>query len=167
MVWLTKILVRGLEAAKSHLPARQRAHLLTGKRGEMEAYLFLRGLGYRIVALNFRVPYQRGEVDLVAWDRGVLCFIEVKTRTSAEFAPPSTAVDVAKKRHILAVARRYVRRLRCDWPPPCRFDIVSVILPLDGSKAQVTLQRAAFSWDAGRPRREWRRDWDRYSWRRR
>ena len=93
MIWLTKFVVRSLELASRRLPSRTPKHLLTGKRGELEAYLHLRTLGYRIVAANFRVPYNRGEIDLIGWDGGVLCFIEVKTRTSADFAPPSTAVD--------------------------------------------------------------------------
>ena len=78
MVWLTKFVIRSLEFANRHLPARQPKHLLTGKRGELEAYLHLRSLGYTIVAANFRVPYDRGEIDLIGWDEGILCFIKVK-----------------------------------------------------------------------------------------
>lgn len=173
MVWFTKFVVRSLNAIARHVPSREPEHLLTGRRGELEAYLHLRSLGYRIVASNFRVPRNRGEVDLVAWDAGVLCFVEVKTRTSAEFAPPSTAVDLAKKHHILAVARRYVRRLPGNARPPCRFDIVSVILAADGANPQITLHKGAYSWDAGwkeQPRggNWWRRDGnDRRFWRRR
>ena len=32
------------------------------------------------VARNFRLPNRGGEIDLIGWDRDVLCFIEVKTR---------------------------------------------------------------------------------------
>jgi len=88
MIWLTKFVVRSLDFAGRHFPSRTPKHLLTGKRGEIEAYLHLRKLGYKMVAANFRVPYDRGEIDLIGWDEGVLCFIEVKTRTSADFAPP-------------------------------------------------------------------------------
>ena len=42
MVWLTKFVVRSLEFASRHLPSRKPKHLLTGKRGELEAYLYLR-----------------------------------------------------------------------------------------------------------------------------
>ena len=173
MVWLTKVVVRGLQRLQQHIHTREPEHLLTGKAGEAEAYLHLRGLGYKIVATNLRLAYNRGEIDLVAWDGGVLCFVEVKTRTSADFAPPSTAVDLEKKRHILAVARRYVRRLPGDRPPPCRFDIVSVLIPPDAGKPEVTLNKGAFSWDAGRlrvyrGRQLWKRDFrDRQYWPRR
>ena len=167
MIWLTKFVVRSLELAGRHLPSQTPKHLLTGKQGEIEAYFHLRALGYRMVAANFRVPYNRGEIDLIGWDNGVLCFIEVKTRTRADFAPPSTAVDLDKKKHIRSVARRYVRRLPGDGPPPCRFDIVSVVLGSGGGKPEISLQKGAFRWDARRPRRTWIRDFkDRHFWRR-
>ena len=143
MVWLTKFVMRSLEFASRHLPARKPKHLLTGKRGELEAYLHLRSLGYKIVAANFRVPYDRGEIDLIGWDDGILCFIEVKTRTNVGLAPPMTAVDRSKRRHILSVARRYVRRIPGDRRKPayqpsstrCLFDFdgfVSGWQPGDG-----------------------------------
>ncbi len=167
MIWLTKFVVRSLERAGRHVPSRTPSHLLTGKRGEIEAYLYLRALGYKMVAANFRVPYDRGEIDLIGWDDGVLCFIEVKTRTRADFAPPSTAVDLDKKKHIRSVARRYVRRLPGDRPPPCRFDIVSVIVGDGDGKPEVSLHKGAFRWDESKPRKTWNRDFrDRDFWRR-
>jgi putative endonuclease len=168
MVSLTKFVIRSLEFASRLLPARKPKHLLTGKRGELEAYLHLRSLGYKIVAANFRVPYDRGEIDLIGWDDGILCFIEVKTRTNVGLAPPVTAVDRSKRRHILSVARRYVRRLPGGRPPPCRFDIVSIILEGDDGNPQITVHKGAFSWDTDRPRNYWHRDFrDRHFWRRR
>ena len=167
MIWLTKFVIRSLELAGGHFRSRRPKHLLTGKHGEVEAYFHLRALGYKIVATNFRVPYNRGEIDLIGWDEGVLCFIEVKTRTSADFAPPSTAVDREKKRHILSVARQYIHRLPGKVPPPCRFDIVSIVAGDQGGKPEISLQKGAFSWDAARPRSSWRRDFrDRHFWRR-
>ena len=132
VMWLTKFVVRSLEVAGERFRSPKPKHLRTGKQGEIEAYFHLRSLGYRIVATNFRVPYNRGEIDLIGWDNGVLCFIEVKTRASAGFAPPSTAVDRARRKHIRSVARHYLRRLPGDRPPPCRFDIVSIVLGDDG-----------------------------------
>jgi Holliday junction resolvase-like predicted endonuclease len=48
------------------------------------------------VAANFSLPIGRNtrdvivnaEIDLVAYDGGTLCFVEVKTRASDEIAPP-------------------------------------------------------------------------------
>jgi putative endonuclease len=99
-------------------------HQRIGTRGEEDAYFHLRGLGYAMVARNFRTPRCRGEIDLIGWDQDVLCFVEVKTRTSKDVKPPEAAVDRHKRREIAQVAREYLRRV----PPSCqwRFDIVSV-----------------------------------------
>jgi putative endonuclease len=122
----TRTILRGLDAiVRRTLPPDDRpAHLRTGFRGEEDAYFYLRSLGYIIVARNFRTPRCRGEIDLIAWDGDVLCFIEVKTRTTLGVKTAEAAVDRHKRREIAQVAREYLRRL----PPTCqwRFDVVSV-----------------------------------------
>jgi putative endonuclease len=106
-------------------PARHRAaHLYTGERGEEAAYFHLRTLGYVIVARNYRSPRRRGEIDLIGWDRDVLCFIEVKTRSSKDYIPAEVAVDGVKQHDLREVAREYLRKV--PGGPRTRFDIVSV-----------------------------------------
>jgi putative endonuclease len=116
-------------------------HQRTGTRGEEDAYFHLRKLGYAIVARNFRSPRCRGEIDLIGWDDDVLCFIEVKTRTSRDVKPAEAAVDRHKRREVAEVAREYRRRL----PPSCqwRFDIVSVYYEHLGSRPQFEVFRNA------------------------
>lgn len=118
-------------------PRRQR----TGTHGEEDAYFHLRKLGYVMVARNFRSPRCRGEIDLIGWDADVLCFIEVKTRTSRDVKTPEAAVDRHKRREVAQVAREYLRRL----PPSCqwRFDIVSVYYAHLGSRPQIEVFRNA------------------------
>lgn len=113
----------------------------TGRRGEEDAYFHLRKLGYAIVARNYRTPRCRGEIDLIGWERDVLCFIEVKTRTSQDVKTPEAAVDRHKRREVAEVARDYMRRL----PEPCqwRFDIVSVYYEVGGSRPQIEVFRNA------------------------
>lgn len=144
----TESLVRALQKLASR--KRKPDHLALGQHGESEAYFYLRRLGYRIVATNFRVPRDRGEIDLIGWDKDVLCFVEVKTRTDDSFAPPFTAVTPEKQKHILAVAKAYLRRLPGESRPPCRFDVVSVVPAINGQRPQITLRKGAFSWGAGR-----------------
>jgi putative endonuclease len=100
------------------------AHLHTGRRGEEAAYFHLRRLGYTMVARNFRSPRYRGEIDLIGWEKDVLCFVEVKTRTTRDVKPGEAAVDRHKRREVAMVIREYLRRfpLSCQW----RFDVVSV-----------------------------------------
>ena len=54
-------------------------------------------------------------------------FVEVKTRRSELFGPPSSAVDQKKQRHISKVAFHYVRLLK-NPRVNIRFDIVEVIM---------------------------------------
>jgi putative endonuclease len=99
-------------------------HQQVGRRGEEEAYFYLRRRGYRMVARNFRSPHSRGEIDLIGWEKEVLCFIEVKTRTTHDVKPAEAAVDQDKQRALTRVARDYLRHLAlpCHW----RFDVVTV-----------------------------------------
>lgn len=100
------------------------AHQLMGRHGEEDAYFYLRKRGYVMVARNYRSPRRRGEVDLIGWEDDVLCFIEVKTRTSHDVKPAEAAVDRDKQRELFGMAREYLRRLAVT--PQWRFDVVSV-----------------------------------------
>lgn len=146
MISFTRLIARALGTASRYFGGTGPGHLDTARWGEVEAYFYLRSLGYCVVAKNFRTPRDRGEIDLIGWDEGVLCFIEVKTRSRPGLTPPEMAVDSAKKRHIRSVARRYVRHLRTDHAPTCRFDIVSVILGDDQHGPTIRLYKGAFTW---------------------
>ncbi|HKV81271.1 MAG TPA: YraN family protein [Candidatus Sulfotelmatobacter sp.] len=105
------------------------AHLLIGRCGEEDAYFFLRTKGYVIVARNFRTSRHHGEIDVIGWDKDVLCFIEVKTRTTRDIKPAEAAVDRKKRRDLRVMIRYYLRTLpRRQFPttPQWRFDIVTV-----------------------------------------
>ena len=109
-----------------------------GRKGEELAAAYLCQLGFRIVAANFVVPAGRNrkdavvnlEIDLVAYEGPVLCFVEVKTRGSDWFAPPTANVDLRKQRQITRAAGVYRRMFGLE-AEPYRFDVVSVVLPVD------------------------------------
>ncbi|CAN5542344.1 hypothetical protein BH10ACI1_BH10ACI1_26670 [soil metagenome] len=108
---------------------------LIGQRGEDLAAQFLIRRGFRIVCSNFKVPIGRntrgvsvtGEIDLIAFDEDVLCFIEVKTRSSDNFASPLAAVDLRKQRQIIRTAKVY-RKVFDLRDIRFRYDAVSVVL---------------------------------------
>ena len=115
-------------------------HLRVGMRGEEEAFFYLRKVGYTIVARNYRSPRYRGEIDLIGWEQDMLCFIEVKTRTSRDVKTPEAAVDQHKRREIAQVARDYLRRVpSSQW----RFDVVSVYYDSSNSRPQIEVFRNA------------------------
>ncbi len=122
----TQATLRALDwlAAKTLPPEGGPAHLRTGRRGEEDAYFYLRRRGYTIIARNYRSPHHRGELDLVGWDGDVLCVIEVKTRTTRDVKPAEAAVDREKQRELSLVARDFVRHMppsRQRNPDPARF----------------------------------------------
>ena len=96
-----------------------------GAIGEKMASTYLKRRGYRIIETNFRTPF--GELDLVARFRGMIVFIEVKTRSTCSFGPPYLSVTRVKQRHIIRNALFYLkshRMMNAAW----RIDIVSVKL---------------------------------------
>lgn len=142
---LTQVIIRALDrlASVSLLPEDRPQHLLTGRRGEEDAYFYLRRKGYTIIARNYRSPHHRGELDLVGWDRDVLCFIEVKTRTSHDVKPAGAAVDREKQRELAAVARDFLRHMPplCQW----RFDVLAVYYERAATRPSFELFQNAFS----------------------
>jgi hypothetical protein len=116
-------LYRLADAARNRYRTRhstpEQAH---GRRGEDLAHRFLRRQGLTIVARNFHQRSGRGELDIVAWDRQTLVFVEVKTRASAEFGSPGRAVGTDKEKisggppaSICAAAARPANRRASIW----------------------------------------------------
>ena len=142
---LTRFAVRALDklAVLRHRPPDRPAHQVTGRAGEEDAYFYLREHGYVMVARNYRVPQAKGELDLIGWDGDVLCFIEVKTRTTRDVKPAEAAVDVSKQRDMAAVARHYLKRVAGQ--PAWRFDVVSVYREAANASPEITLFKNAFT----------------------
>ena len=111
---------------RRRLRSGNQAHAM-GRRGEDLAHRHLQTLGYVVVARNYRTPSGSAEIDLVAWDRDILVFVEVKTRATDEFGSPDRAVDQRKRRHILQAADDYQHRA-VTQTTKTRFDVVSVVL---------------------------------------
>ena len=137
-------------------PERKPAHLLTGERGEEIVYWHLQRLGWKILARRWRSSGEHGDIDLVAHDGQMLCFIEVKTRTSRGMIPALLSVDAEKRRMLRLMARLYLRRLPRDQrTEKHRFDVAEVYLEPDGRHA-VQMHRNAFGWSERRRRfRDW------------
>jgi putative endonuclease len=122
-------------------------HLATGLRGEREALLYLRKMGYVVVARRWKTAKLWGDVDLIAWDGEWLCFVEVKTRTGRDaMTPAESAVDEDKRVMLRKMARAYLKGFpeRVRGEIAVRFDVVSVYLQPSGVEFEVF--RGAFGW---------------------
>ena len=143
------------------------AHSELGRLGEALALAHLEQVGYRIVASNFSLPIGRNlrdvvvnaEIDVVAYDGPTLCFIEVKTRASREFAPPQANVDMRKRRQIARAALAY-RRMLGLVNEPYRYDVVTVVAKPDGTEPRIQLLRGFWS-DSQLKKQKWQEHyWD-------
>jgi putative endonuclease len=122
-----------------------------GERGERLALEYLLKQNYRVVCANFKTPVGRnrrgavvtGEIDLIAYDGERLCFIEVKTRSSEEFASPLAAVDLRKQRQIIRAARAY-RKIFHLRGERVRYDVISIVIE-DEAKPKIELFKNYFS----------------------
>jgi putative endonuclease len=115
-----------------------------GRLGEAAAQALLERQGYVIVDVNVRFGKTRGlsgEIDIVAWDGPVLCFVEVKTRRAAGrslLVAPAEAVTPAKQRQIARLALAYANQHGLlfddgldETGVALRFDVVAVVLDRD------------------------------------
>lgn len=146
---LTQATLRALDwlSAKLLPPDQTAPHLQTGRRGEEAAYFYLRRQGYIIIARNFRSPNYRSELDLVGWHKDVLCFIEVKTRTTRAVKPAEAAVDREKRDDLRHVARDFLRHLPGERFPGerrARFDVLAVYYDRDPRHPTFELFQNAF-----------------------
>lgn len=97
-----------------------------GNYGEDKAASYLKLKGYEILSRNFRSG-RGGEIDIIAKDRkGVLVFVEVKTRTNNSMGDPADAVNYHKKKHIINTALKYIHKNHL-YEQDARFDVIEII----------------------------------------
>jgi putative endonuclease len=159
---LREMRINGLERSLSALDrlARRRnrepalpVHLIVGSEGEDAAFFYLRRKAYIVVARRWSAGNLPGDIDLIAWQGELLCFIEVKTRTARDLTPAETAVDSHKRNTLRRLARQYVRQLPQTAAPQVRFDVVSVYL-VPGEQKEFMHFENAFGWSEGREDRD-------------
>ncbi|MEX0804197.1 MAG: YraN family protein [Candidatus Binatia bacterium] len=99
------------------------AKILLGKEGEQIAERYLKKKGYKLVERNYRCAV--GELDLIALDRRVIVFVEVKTRTGSGFGTPLEAVEFRKQKKMIHAAQFFLNAKRLNQRE-ARFDIVGI-----------------------------------------
>jgi putative endonuclease len=114
-----------------------------GGAAERLASEFLRRHGYRILETNYR--FAGGEIDIVAEEQEVLCFVEVRSRRDANLGHPVETIDPAKQRRLGRAALHYISR-RDQEDRELRFDVVGIVYE---PKLSVTLIRDAFEPEVG------------------
>lgn len=108
-----------------------------GRRGEDAAADYLRGLGYRIVARNWRC--RAGEIDLIAriehQGRSKIIFCEVKTRAGLGYGDPLESITYAKRRRLRQLAGYWLASTG-EHADDLRMDAIGIVL-FPGSAPQI------------------------------
>lgn len=115
-------------------------NVIFGKSGEKVAVKFLKQNGYKIIETNYKT--RLAEIDIIALDKKVLCFIEVKTRKSDAFGTPAEAVDARKQKKIITGASSYLLSNNLDTE--VRFDVIEVYADEKFKNVKVNLIKNAF-----------------------
>lgn len=104
-----------------------------GKLGESIAVKHLVKHRYRIVEKNFRKPW--GEIDIIATQKNVLVFVEVKALTSSVIFKPEDHFTRQKTERLLRTCRLYTERLRQDtrW----RIDLIAIEFKQNYSRCEL------------------------------
>lgn len=97
---------------------------LKGKKQEAIAQNFLKKKGYKILESNFSTKI--GEIDIVAKDKNVIVFVEVKYRTTDGFGLPREAVNSYKQNKIKKVATLYLKINKLE-EKDIRFDVIDIL----------------------------------------
>jgi putative endonuclease len=95
----------------------------SGSEAETIATRLLARKGYRIVERNYRC--KSGELDIVARDGDVLCFVEVRSRRDGEHGHAAEMIDRRKQMQVTRVARWYLAE-RAPTFERSRFDVVAI-----------------------------------------
>ncbi len=118
-----------------------RDRIWIGDFGERVACAWLRSQGCKILARNYRGP-RRGEVDIIARDRKLLLFVEVKTRREGSRIRGLDAVGKEKQGLIERGANSWLKRLGTR-DLPWRFDVIEVSVA-EGQKPRINHVKDAF-----------------------
>jgi len=100
------------------------ANLEIGQLGERIAKKYLQDKGYRIMDENYKNKY--AEVDLIADNKDILVFVEVRTRITEQFGTPEDSINRNKMKKLIRNAEAYVARRR--YSKKHRIDAVCIVL---------------------------------------
>ncbi|MDD5130927.1 MAG: YraN family protein [Candidatus Omnitrophica bacterium] len=115
-----------------------------GKAAEDAAVKFLKTQGYKILERNYRNKF--GEIDIIARQNGVICFLEVKARHSLDFGTPQEAVSTGKQRQISKIAVFYLK-MNNLLEHAARFDVLALLYV--NNQPQISLITDAFELQPG------------------
>jgi len=111
-----------------------------GKEAEDLACRYLKTNKYHILERNYTCRF--GEIDIIAKNRQVICFVEVKARASISFGKPYEFVTISKQAKIKKTALFFITNRKLP-PLDYRFDVISIFKNKEGL-LEIELLEGAF-----------------------
>lgn len=118
------------------------SHNEVGKIGEETACMFLMKRGFKIIGQNYWKKW--GEIDIIAKNKGILHFVEVKTvsrenirgvsRETLDEYRPEENVHPKKLERLSRVIQTYL--LEKDYKNEWQFDVIAVFLDIKNREAK-------------------------------
>lgn len=125
---------------------REASHLRTGRWGERQAVRFLKSNGWKIIGERVRSG-KHDELDIIAQNRNVFVFVEVKTRRNEKYGRPFSAVNAAKRKKLSRAAVYYLKKKKIE-PEYIRFDVIEVVGEPKGPMPEIRHIENAFQLDS-------------------
>ncbi len=111
-----------------------------GIKGEKFTAKYLKKNKYKILLRNMSCNY--GEIDIIAYNKKYIVFVEVKTRSKGQMLDARLSVDYKKRKKIRNTANFFLRKYKTNLQP--RFDIAEVTSDIKG-KMSINYIENAFS----------------------
>lgn len=111
-----------------------------GKESEQLVADYLSNQGFKILELNYKKFF--GEIDIIAYKKDLIAFVEVKARKNSKISLHSLILP-SKQKKIIKVAMSYMGSHNID-EKICRFDVALLHL-IDGKAPELTYIPNAFS----------------------
>lgn len=115
-----------------------------GAFGEEQTALYLKSLGYSILARNYRI--KGGEIDIIAENGGVIAIVEVKTRKFGSLTEGAAAVTKKKQSRIIKAACSYLSEVGTD--KEIRFDVAEVVITTENNPRLLEIKYYKNAFDA-------------------
>jgi putative endonuclease len=96
----------------------------TGQLGESIAQEYLKKKGHRIIDVNYKTKF--AEIDLITQFKGILVFVEVRTRVGDNFGIPEQSLIRKKVNKVIKNAQMYMKYKK--YADRYRIDAVCIVL---------------------------------------
>jgi putative endonuclease len=114
-----------------------------GDEYEDQAVSLLQEEGLLLLERNFEA--KTGEIDIIAQEKNMLVFVEVRARSNRHFDSAAGSVNLRKQQRIVRTAQFYLQRHPQRANLPCRFDVIAFEPPQSGLCRRIRWIRGAFT----------------------